>query len=98
MAARNKMIQELRRLTAPAVTTDEATLRDRVKSLREFDEQAAQAMRREHEALDEILDARQQARFRIFEERIEQQKLDLLMRARARAARGAAPRRNEGQR
>ena len=98
MAARNKMIQELRRLTAPAVTTDEATLRDRVKSLRDFDEQAALAMRREHDALDEILDARQQARFRIFEERIEQQKLDLLMRARERAARGAAPRRNEGQR
>jgi hypothetical protein len=29
-----------------------------------------------------VLDARQQARFRIFEERIEQQKLELLMRAR----------------
>ena len=96
IGARNKMLQELRRLTAPAVTTDEATLRDRVKSLREFDEQAAQAMRREYEALDEVLDARQQARFRIFEDRIEQQKLDLLMRARERA-RGAAPRRNDGQ-
>jgi hypothetical protein len=38
--------------------------------------------------VDEVLTPRQQARFRLFEERIEQQKLDLLMRARARAARG----------
>jgi hypothetical protein len=94
--ARTRMVQELRRLTAPASATDEATLRDRVKALRDFDDQAAQAMRREHDALDEVLDARQQARFRVFEERIEQQKLDLLVRARERAARTAPARRNDG--
>ncbi len=37
-------------------------------------------------SVDEVLDARQQARFRIFEERMELRKLDLLMRARTRAA------------
>jgi hypothetical protein len=94
MQARNKMIQELRRLTAPGTATDEATLRDRVKALRDFDEQAAQALRREYEAVDEVLDARQQARFRVFEEQIERQKLDLLIRARERATtRGVAPQR-----
>ena len=36
-------------------------------------------MRRAYDAVDEVLDARQQARFRIFEERIERRKLDLLI-------------------
>ena len=88
MQGRTRLLQELRRLTAPAAITDEGLLRDRVKALREFDDQALQAMRREYDAVDEVLTPRQQARFRLFEERIEQQKLDLLMRARARAARG----------
>jgi hypothetical protein len=96
MQARNKMIQELRRLTAPGTATEEATLRDRVKALRDFDEQAAQTLRREYEALDEVLDPRQQARFRVFEEQIERQKLDLLVRARERARGAAPPRRNDG--
>jgi hypothetical protein len=94
MQARNKMLQELRRMTQPNAATDEAALRERVKALRDLDEQAAQAMRREHEAVDELLNARQQARFRLFEERIEQQKLDLVMRAQQRAARGARGERN----
>jgi len=42
-------------------------------------------MRQAYDALDEVLDARQQARFRVFEDQIEQRKLDLLMRARERA-------------
>ena len=46
------------------------------------------AMGQTYDALDEVLDARQQARFRIFEERLEARKLDLLMRARQGAARG----------
>jgi len=37
--------------------------------------------------VDEVLDQRQQARFRMFEESIERRKLDLLMRARDGAAR-----------
>jgi hypothetical protein len=35
-----------------------------------------------------VLDPRQQVRFRVFEEQLERRKLDLLIRARARAARG----------
>ena len=49
-------------------------------------------MRRDSEALDEVLDARQQGLFRLLEERLERQKLDLLMRARDRAKAGAAER------
>jgi hypothetical protein len=50
-------------------------------------------MRRAYESLDEVLDVRQQARFRIFEEMIERRKMDLLMRARQ----AAAARRGRGQ-
>ena len=39
-------------------------------------------MRKAYDGVDEMLDIRQQARFRLFEEQMEQQKLDLLMRAR----------------
>jgi hypothetical protein len=99
MQARNRLVQDLRRMLAPDVTTEESTLRDRMKALRDVDDQAAQAMRREYDSLDEILSPRQQARFRIFEERMERQKLDLLMRAmRAgeRGARAGPQRRNDG--
>ena len=39
-------------------------------------------MRKAYNALDEVLDVRQQARFRVFEEQIERRKIELLMRAR----------------
>ena len=92
---RNRLLQELRALTA-ATSPDDNALRQKLKALRDHDTAAALALRREEEALDEVLDARQQALFRLFEERMERQKLDLLMRARARAGRAAGPRRGGG--
>jgi hypothetical protein len=88
--ARNQIIQELRRLAGPQATapSDEAAIRERLKALRELDDRSALELRRTYDALDEVLDARQQARFRIFEEQIERRKLDLLMRARQGAAAG----------
>ena len=87
--ARHRMIQELRRLAGPQTTApaDEATLRQQLKALRDHDDRAADEMRKAYEGLDEVLDARQQARYRLFEERLELRKLDLLMRARQGAAR-----------
>ena len=85
--ARNQIVQELRRLTAQQTATlDEAAVRDRLKALRELDERSATDLRRAYDALDEVLDIRQQARFRIFEENLERRKMDLLLRARQRAA------------
>lgn len=84
---RNRLLQQVRALVAPGVTPDEAAIREKLKALRDHDEQTATALRRESEAVDEVLDARQQGLFRLFEERLERQKLDLLMRARDRAAR-----------
>lgn len=93
--ARNQIVQELRRLAGPQATDpiDEATIRERLKALRELDDRSTVDLRRAYDSVDEVLDARQQARFRIFEEMIERRKLDLLMRARQ----GAAARRGRGQ-
>lgn len=90
---RNQILQDLRRLTQEA-NPDENTLRARMNALEEHDVRAADELRRAYAAMDEVLDARQQARFRLFEDRMERQKLDLLMRARNRAGRAnALPRR-----
>jgi hypothetical protein len=94
--ARNQMLGEIRRLLNPPPSAtpqagtglDEAGLRDRLKALRELDERAAGEIRRAYDSLDEVMDARQQARFRLFEEQLERRKLDLLMRARQSARRG----------
>ena len=93
--ARNQILAELRRLLNPpatstqaATTPDEDAIRDRLKALRDHDDRAAVEMQRVYDGLDEILDPRQQARFRLFEEQLERRKLDLLMRARQGARRG----------
>jgi hypothetical protein len=90
--ARNQIIQALRQLAGAQATTpvDENAIRDRLKALREIDDRATAELRRAYDALDEIMDVRQQARFRIFEETIERRKLDLLMRARQGARRGGS--------
>ena len=86
---------ELRQLAGPQAPepADEAAIKARLKALRDHDTRAADQIRRAYDALDEVLDARQQARFRMFEEAIERRKLDLLVRARERAARQGADRR-----
>ena len=86
---RNQIIRELNNLAGPqaAAPPDENAIRDRLKALRDHDERASADMRKAYDTLDEVLDVRQQARFRVFEEMIERRKLDLLVRARERAAR-----------
>ena len=89
--ARNQVLGDLRRLTNPEKgSNDEASITERLKALREEDDRASADLKRAYEGVDETLDIRQQARFRLFEEKMEQQKLELLTRARAnaRAARG----------
>ena len=86
--AHNQIIQQLRRLAGPKATApvDEAAIRERLKALHELDDRSALELRRAYDAVDDVLDVRQQARFRMFEDMIERRKLDLLMRARQRAA------------
>ena len=88
LQARRRLLQDLQRAAGPqAKTVDENAIRQHLKALREHDERAAAELQKAYEALDEMLDVRQQARFRLFEDRLELRKIDLLMRARQGAAR-----------
>ncbi len=81
---RQKILSELQRLTAPrqGASADESTLKSHLSSLTELEERAAVEWRQAHQALDEVLDVRQRARFRVFEGQVERRKLELLLRAR----------------
>lgn len=86
--ARQRILADLRKLTNPQTGTgDDATVGASLKALKDEDASAATDVRTASDAVDQVLTVHQQARFRIFEERMEQQKLDLVMRARQ-AARG----------
>jgi hypothetical protein len=83
---RIRIVQELRRLAgdpkaAEPVPVDESAIKAQLTALREHDARAAAELRQAYDSLDEILDPRQQARFRVFEEQIERRKLDLIVRA-----------------
>ena len=92
--ARAAIIQELARSLSgkPGVLLDEAGLKDRIRRLREIDERGLSDARRAYDAIDQVLDVQQQARFRVFEEQMERRKVELVLRARqvARANRRGA--------
>ncbi len=80
---RRQLVQQLAKLTAPAVDPiDEAQVKDRLKALADLDARGASEVRTAYQALDEVLNVRQQARFRVLEEQIERRKFELLSRAR----------------
>lgn len=82
---RARLLMELQRLTRPNLRgqqSDDALIRERLLKLQDNDTRFAEDLRRAYDALDEVLDVRQQGRFRIFEEQIERKKIELLLRAR----------------
>ncbi len=81
---RNQLMGQLQRLTNPRLSkpVDESEITARLTSLQELESRTAAEMRKAYHALDEVLDVRQQARFRVLEEQIERRKIELLMRAR----------------
>lgn len=78
---RARIIQNLRRLVN-APQPDEAQIKDRMNALQEVETRSAADMKKAYEAIDQVLDIRQQAKFRVFEETMERRKLELVMRAR----------------
>jgi hypothetical protein len=98
---RNRMMQELGKLTlrpnagrgerpkAPPPRDEalEGQIRERLKGLEALETQSAAEIKQAQANLDQVLTPFQQARFRILEEQLERQKVDLLMQAR----RGGAP-------
>jgi hypothetical protein len=89
---RFRLVQDLRKLAGPRANPpgEDAAVRGALAALRDHDEKAAAELRQAYDALDQVLDVRQQARFRLFEEQIEQRKLELLVRAQ-RARQGRKP-------
>jgi hypothetical protein len=85
-SARQALVQELSQIGGAAgASGDEGALRDRLMRLRELDERGALELRQAYEALDQTLNVRQQARFRVFEDQMERRKVELLLRARLNA-------------
>jgi DNA repair ATPase RecN len=81
---RNQLMGQLQRLTNPRQPNrgDEVQIKERLTALQELESRNAAEMRKAYNALDEVLEVRQQARFRVFEEQIERRKIELLTRAR----------------
>ena len=79
---RMRAINELRRVTQPGAKTDEAQIRGQLQTLADIESRTAADTKQAIEAVDEVLDVRQQARFRVLEEQMERRKVELLMRAR----------------
>ena len=71
-----------------ATPVDEAVLRERLKAIHDLDIRSAEDLQKSRDAIDDVLDVAQQARFRLFEEAVERRKINLLMRARQGARRG----------
>jgi hypothetical protein len=97
---RVRLINELQRLTSARKqggAVNEGELKERLASLHEVESRSAADMRKAYDAIDEVLDVYQQARFRVFEEQIERRKLERIMRARQQNPnRPLAPRRPPG--
>lgn len=91
MMERQRLIRELRAsvMTPAENRPEDAALTEKVRSLDDLNQKAAQEVRRLAQEVDGVLTPYQRARFRIFEEQIERQKIDMLIRARA--GRGTEP-------
>jgi hypothetical protein len=79
---RARLINEMRKILNAGGTIDDAGLAERVKALQELDTRSAADIRKAYDAIDQMLDPRQQAKFRVFEENMERRKLEFVTRAR----------------
>jgi hypothetical protein len=76
-----RLVVELRRLLNQG-QADDAALKERVQALQELDTRSVADIRKAYDAVDQVLDVTQQARFRVFEELMERRKIELVTRAR----------------
>ena len=81
---RVQIMMELQRMTNPRNTdrADEGAIKQRLTDLQELDARATAELRKAYAAIDEVLNVRQQARFRVFEEMLERRRLELMQRVR----------------
>jgi hypothetical protein len=93
---RQQLLADLNTVSRGTEPVDDATLAAKLKALDDVTADFERQTREAYASLEETLTVRQRARFRIFEQRMERQKLDLIARARqaaqgAGAAAGAEP-------
>jgi len=80
---RTRAIADLRRMLAPAARQpEESEIKSRLQTLAGIEARAVADVSKARDGVDEVLDARQQALFRVFEEQMERRKLELVTRAR----------------
>lgn len=76
-----RLIAELRRLLMQG-QADETQLKDRMQELQDADSRAVADVKKAYDGINQVLDVRQQATFRVFEEQMERRKVELITRAR----------------
>jgi len=81
MTERFRMIQDLWRFTNEP-QPDDMRMRERLKALDDLDARSQAELTKAYDAINQVLDVYQQAKFRVFEENMENRKLALVMRAR----------------
>lgn len=80
MMQRRQLIEQLRRLVRQQPPAEDALLEAPAKQLDEFDRQAAAGLLAARAQLDEILNLRQRALLRMFDEVMERKKLEIVTR------------------
>ena len=78
---RMRTLRELNRLSQ-AEKVDESAVKDQLHSLQEIESRTSAEVRKAYDSIDQVLDLRQQASFRLFEEMMERRKIELVTRAR----------------
>jgi len=92
---RMRLLMELRRLTNARSQAPDNEIQNRVRALRDLQVRSLTDIQAAYDAIDQLLNVRQQARFRLFEQEIEQRKVQLLMRTRQQQNRANRPLTNQ---
>jgi hypothetical protein len=78
---RMRALRELNRLLQTEKVEDSA-FKDQLRVLQEIESRTSAEVRKAYDSIDQVLDVRQQAHFRLFEEMMERRKIELVTRAR----------------
>jgi len=76
---RTRVLNQLRKAIRDGEPDEQ--IKASIKLLQEIDERATADARKAYDAVDQVLDVQQQAKFRIFEEQMERRKLEVVARA-----------------
>jgi Spy/CpxP family protein refolding chaperone len=87
---RGAIVRELNALVN-RTPLDEGAVTAKLKEIEDLSTRAIEDTRAAYDAIDRVLDLRQRARFRVFEEMMERRKLDLVARARQQGQGGSPP-------